>query len=207
MRRLLGPALALLAAAALMLLERRRAAAPAAPLAPVAPPSVVVSTPAVAAPAAVSTAPAPTALSTAAAEIPLAVPPPAPEPPQGVHRLRIYGVVYDLVSLRPVAGARLHFALPDLSWDAQTDAAGHYVLDMPHPDQDWRLTATATAPGYRPGQMEDTDPPMLSLEPPVRRLRAEETAPSDLEPVPVKWHADDTVLELDLVLVRERRPL
>ena len=89
---------------------------------------------------------------------------PAPAPPSpAAGQRRFYGVVYDLATTRPVAGASLIFTIgsrppgPGREQGLATDAVGHYLADLPE-DAD-QLTVSVQAAGYG-GQFEDYDPPL-----------------------------------------------
>jgi hypothetical protein len=134
-----------------------------------------------------------------------AAPPPTPPDPAG-SLTRVYGVVYDLLSKKPVAGALLKVSAPDAegNWSSVTDERGHYQVDVPG----WMVDRTAMImsqkQGYRPGQIEDQDPPLSSLSASARRARIEETSDADLAAVPVRRTPGSALVRLDLVMVREK---
>lgn len=163
--------------------EAAVAAAPVAPPAPGAAPK--------------STAPTP---PPEAPEAEIAVPAIRPSDPEPEFR-RIFGVVYDMETLRPLKGAIILFREPRSNslWTATTDAAGHYTVDIPKTRIATGVVATIQAPHYRAAQVEDADPPYRSRERAERLAAAAEFSPVDLEPVPVRaGPAEETVL-LDLV--------
>jgi hypothetical protein len=155
----------------------------------------------------------------AASEIPKPVPAPEPprpqveqasaavpalepeKPPAGMRAW--YGVVYDLVTLRPLAGAKLAFSAGNQEIAvAMTDAAGHYhvKLDMAH--SLWLSVSIASAhQGYLRGLIEDRDPPILELPLETRRVIMDDTKMNDVGPVPLRIPAGARVIELNLVVV------
>jgi hypothetical protein len=137
----------------------------------------------------------------AAAPRPRAKPAPTPEDAKA-GRLRFYGVVYDLVTLEPVAGATARFLVPSFNGRAlevHTNGEGHFLIDLP---RDERVLVHLTAPGYKPGQLEDVDPPYATLNEKERRRKADETAASDLEPAFAAYKDSDAVVRLDYVMIR-----
>lgn len=118
---------------------------------------------------------------------------------------RMYGVVYDLQTLRPVAGAEVRFTVRnrEIFWTVRTDEKGHYQIDVM---TDPALLVSARSPGYREGALEDKDPPFRQRPAKSRRAALEETTDWDLEPFPVRPHGDyDSLLQLDLVMFPERK--
>ena len=129
--------------------------------------------------------------------------PPTPAPPTE-HRRRFYGVVYDVATLKPVAGAKLLFRAntAQAGWPATTNELGHYQLDLVKGTIDMPMVvAVAPVAGYREGQLEDTDPPLRERPRSVRRRIIEETSDNDLEPVPLRFQRDADIVPLDLVLL------
>lgn len=150
-------------------------------------------------PGAFAAAPAaPAATSTASAS---AAPAPIPPPPDSLFR-RYYGVVYDLDTLKPLAGARLEFKAKgdDTGWTATVNDLGHYQMDL-FKGPDNAMTVSAAVPGYRPGLLEEKDPPLRERSRSARRMIIDETSDSDLEPIPLRFRQDDELVELDLVVV------
>jgi hypothetical protein len=126
--------------------------------------------------------------------------PQEPEAP-GPGSKRLYGVVYDLSSASPVAGAQIVFQKGGDSRLANTDADGHYSVDL---EESWfvdGLTAVVTAGGYREGQIEDVDPPYLERTPEERLSSLEQLSPSDLEALPVRARPRASRVPFDIVLV------
>ncbi len=138
------------------------------------------------------------------AEVPNATPPPEPGPITADER-RFYGVVYDALTLKPVAGARLSFTMNgnEHALIATTNARGHYQADLFINTVD-RVAVSISIkvpPGYRDGLIEDKDPPVRERVLSARRRLIEETSPDELEPVLVYVHDAHRLVALDLVLI------
>jgi hypothetical protein len=144
-------------------------------------------------------------------------PPAAPvPPPTGSGQRILYGVVYDLITAKPVADAvvNLQFTArggtptPQNSMSrCTTDANGLYRLDLSEDDiAADNIVADVSAPHYRAGEMEDGEPPFYSRPPDQRRLAAAEATEIDLGSVPVRFASDDDVLMLNLVVLPESFP-
>ncbi|HEX4049079.1 MAG TPA: hypothetical protein VH309_14635 [Elusimicrobiota bacterium] len=135
----------------------------------------------------------------------IAVRPQDPPPgPRGVFR--IYGVVYDMRSLRPVPSAVVAFS-PG-GYQVRTDQDGHYLIDFVGSffDQSGDPTAQATvrAPGYLAGQVEDNPDASFLLQPLKDRLEfIAELSPGDLDDIPIRFDSDNQLVPLDLVLIPE----
>lgn len=163
----------------------------------------------------------------AARQARIAVRPPVPEDPLPESHpdnrlLRIYGVVYDLESQRPIAGARVEFTYEGypnspikISYEDHkrhffqevTDADGHYIVDLDRIHVERRdLFVSVRAEGYRTGALEDTDPPMFERAAADRHAKADETTDSDLDRIRVTASPSSNVVELDLVMLRDKRP-
>jgi hypothetical protein len=127
--------------------------------------------------------------------------PQEPDRPQA-GLLRVYGVVYDLKTLRPVPHAVVRINVPPPSDTTETDEDGRYRLDFsPQAATDSDVLVTVTAAGYREGQIEDPDPPYLMW--PLRNrldIILGLTA-TDMAAVTLSRRAGDTIVPLDLVLV------
>lgn len=126
--------------------------------------------------------------------------PPLPDP----SFFRVYGVVYDLATLRPIVGAHLVFRTAHFTVAAGvTDAAGHYRVDLSKGNNSGDVTISILegVPGYRNGLFEDKDPPLRERPKEARLMIMSETTDSDLEPVPLRYKQSDEVIPLDLVLV------
>lgn len=141
---------------------------------------------------------APAVTSTASAP---AAPAPIPPPPGSLFR-RFYGVVYDLDTLKPLDGAKIVFKMKDneTGWTATVNDLGHYQMDL-FKGPDNTMTVSAAVPGYRPGLLEEKNPPLRERSRNARKMIIEETSDSDLEPIPLRFRQDDELVELDLVVV------
>lgn len=118
------------------------------------------------------------------------------------EQARVYGVVYDMVTLRPVHPARLLFRLPNNGVsEAATDAQGRYRIDLFISHLDEGVSVSVTAAGYREGQLEDGGQPYRMRTLKSRQGTIEETAPSDLEPLRVGRPDSRGLVPLDLVLL------
>lgn len=173
-------------------------------------PSVVI--PINAPAAAARSAPAPAG---GAAEVPDAVP--APEPPEpdvAMGQRHVYGLVYDLLTLKPVGKAAVlfqnasEFALntgvvpaKTMEFRAETDAQGHYMVDVPELASDGDLLVTITAEGYRPGALEDSEPPWRNRPLKERREKARQTAPSDLSTGRLGCPKSQTIFNFDFLVL------
>jgi hypothetical protein len=147
---------------------------------------------------------------------PLPPPPPAPkpvvahptEPPRSPHppseSKRVYGVVYDIATVFPVAGARLSFVDSRGSpYEISTDASGRYHIDLPGACMGVAYSVAAAASGYRKGQIEDTDPPYFEKTAEQRGAALEQLTPSDMTAFSLRCRASARVVELGIVLVSE----
>jgi hypothetical protein len=112
----------------------------------------------------------------------------------------VFGVVYDLDTAAPIAGAAVRFkGAGRNAWGAATDADGFYIVDIPRPFFDEAISAEFSAGGYREGQLEDSPSPYFERPAEMRRAVIEQLAPSDLAPLPVRSRLP--LLALDVVLV------
>lgn len=144
--------------------------------------------------------PAPSAASAAAA--PAARPAAAGPPAKGDWR--VSGSVYDLAELRPVAGAEITF-LRDGREPAKagTGDDGTFEIDLAKGDG-W--TVEVQAPGYRPGQVLELDPPYRARDADERRAALELITDGDLAPAAVGWKRASSRVRLDLIVVPSRWP-
>lgn len=132
---------------------------------------------------------------------PLAEPPPPPgEPPNNMRRF--YGVVYDLATLRPVAGAhvRLMHKGGAAITTTNTNPAGHYSADVYLEDVERGVVVSVSAAGYREGQLEESGAPYRERPLDSRKKTAEETADADLSALLLP-SGDSRAVPLDLVLL------
>lgn len=130
-------------------------------------------------------------------------PAPVPSNPAKSYVRVGYGAVYDLLTLRPLAGVRIEFKHkngPD-NW-TKTDAAGHYYIDLEKRILSAQMMVSIERiPGYRKGQLEDSDPPLRERALDARKRIVEETSPFDLEPIPLRFRESDDIVEFNIVLV------
>ena len=149
-------------------------------------------------PAAPAATPAASPLPAAAA---LAEPPPTPDAPPNNMR-RFYGVVYDLATLRPVARAsvRISHKRGAALTTAITSPAGHYSVDVYLDDLERGVVMSASAVGYREGQLEESGAPYRERPLDSREKTAEETADADLSALLLPG-GDSRAVPLDLVLL------
>lgn len=141
---------------------------------------------------------------------PLAILPPAPAAappavtlhPPGPGEVRVHGTVYDLATRQPVKDANVRFESrrSDARWEAMTNAAGRYEVNLFKNTSD-AITVMIEAPGYRKGLLEDRDPPYRERSQQAREDLIAETIDSDLEPVPLRHRESEQIVSLDLVLV------
>jgi hypothetical protein len=136
---------------------------------------------------------APTGLAATPAEVP---------PPPNAGRVRFYGVIYDLESLVPVAGANVTAVIPamdNVKQNVITDAVGHYRFDIP---QGERVFVQVAAEGFKTGQLADVDPPYSTLPPNYRKNKAGEVTVTDLGPHAPEYGHGENIVKLDLVMVK-----
>jgi hypothetical protein len=141
---------------------------------------------------------------------PTAVDPPAvlavaaPVPPAPLVNNRAwYGVVYDLVTLRPLPAATIVLKKEGRTLTStSTDREGHYQIQLYREGGDGAVSVTVEkTPGYREGVLEDRDPPLRERSPEDRKMILDETTDNDLEPVPMRCKESAEIVQLDLVLV------
>lgn len=130
--------------------------------------------------------------------------PPLPDP--AFHR--VYGVVYDVVTLRPIAGVKLLFKTERFTVAAgTTDEAGHYRIDLSKGNNSEQvlISIDGRIPGYRDGLFEDKDPPLRERPKDARLMIMSEITDSDLEPVPLRYKHSEELVQLDLLLVPQTK--
>lgn len=119
---------------------------------------------------------------------------------------RVFGVVYDLGTLRPVYPARLVFSGGGRAVsECGTDARGRYQMDFVPEQIAEGLSVSVTSPGYRDGQLEDSGSPYRSRSAASRRETMEETVDSDLGPLRVGRPDSRGLVALDLVLLPAKK--
>jgi hypothetical protein len=124
--------------------------------------------------------------------------PPAP----AADLRRFFGVVYDLATKKPLAGAKVVFAVGPSGAAAEmppcpADVNGHYTCDVP--EEADSVSAYVTAEGYQ-GQFEDLIPPLRARSESERRAVLSQRD-DYLEPARVLFEASQEVVPLDLVVV------
>ena len=138
------------------------------------------------------------------AETPDATPPPPPPTPSQDMDCIVYGVVYDLVTKKPVVRTRIIVRTRNApSTPLETSEVGHYYFPL-RKNIDSITTVMIEAPGYRKGLIEDKDPPLRERSSEARASFIDETVDSDLDPVPVRCSGNTQLVALDLVLVPKR---
>ena len=115
--------------------------------------------------------------------------PPEPEPePEPSDDWTVHGTVYDLLSLRPCAGARLTFEnhASGMIYKAKTDAKGRYTIHMPKlSDTDGGYRVAVSAKGYVGDYLEESSPPFASRNLAHRQEAANEAAQTQVLHVPI----------------------
>ena len=149
--------------------------------------------------------PAPVPLAPGADQLPAPDPEarPAPIPPAaGANMRRFYGVVYDLSTKKPLAGAKVFFDVGQPGGVAEqapclTDLNGHYTCDLS--DDAAPVSVYVLTEGYK-GQFEDLVPPLHARS--VSERRAVLAQRDDyLEPARVLFSTSQEIVPLDLVVV------
>ena len=86
-----------------------------------------------------------------------------PRPDASVRRFTFRGELFDMLTLKPVAGARLSFAEPGTgrTYPAVTDANGAYQTALPASEDGFVLSISC--PGYSPKYIEDWTPSFRTL--------------------------------------------
>lgn len=123
----------------------------------------------------------------------------APEAPTP-GRWPASGRVYDLFSLAPVAAAKLVFADRDTGAKARatTDQKGRYRLSLAASEAGYALDVRH--PRYRPGYLEEAEPPLSTRSSGRREEAAYEAAQSAVLHVPI-LAGDDGSVRYDIVLI------
>jgi hypothetical protein len=92
----------------------------------------------------------------------------------------VHGRVYDLMTLRPIAGARLRFVVAGssvLKYEAISDGDGRYLAIVAR-DQDYEIEASKT--DYAPFALHETDIPYARLSLDKRRTIVDEVRDGDI---------------------------
>lgn len=147
---------------------------------------------------------------------PLSLPAPEAAAPEPVYTMRpppnrpqldadtwlVRGEVYDLLSLKPVSGARITFTsrADGKSRAARSDAKGRYRLKLPKL-KEGGYDAAVSHPAYRPIFLEEMAPPYSSQKASRREDAANTAVTSQILHVPfLPEHADDEA-EYGLILL------
>lgn len=129
--------------------------------------------------------------------------PPVPEEPDE-RTCRIYGVVFDLATKKPMRHLKLDVTQTNAS--VSTDGFGRYHLDIPLMLLASELTVSGNAPDYRPGLMAERDPPMRLMAM-KRRREIADTVDLSFDPVPLPGaDCDDGLIRFDMAAVPARWP-
>lgn len=139
----------------------------------------------------------------AEAEAPAAIAAAAPVPtqPGGPFR-RFYGIIYDIDTLKPLGGVKVWFRLKgnDVGFTTTSNNQGHFQIEFFN-GADSGLWVSAEVPGYRPGLLEDKDPPLFERTHAARQSIKEELIEGDLDPFPLRFRESTDLVELNLVVV------
>lgn len=126
----------------------------------------------------------------------------APKPAGKSTRWTLRGQVFDLLSLKPVAGAALTFTdtFSGAAYRAQSDAQGAYVVDVPKGSGAAYQVAVRRR-GYKADYLEDSEPTFLTRAPAARREAAREMERSAVLHVPLSPppEADEAAFNFALV--------
>jgi hypothetical protein len=113
-----------------------------------------------------------------------AVRPKEPKEPD-LGGLRLYGVVYDMKSLQPLAYASIKLNLAGGAIVNRADENGHYQIDFSPSPNDSTASVSVSADGYRDGQIEDPESSYLRRPLKERLEFIAGCTPADLEAVPL----------------------
>lgn len=129
-----------------------------------------------------------------------------PSPPSSTSERRLYGIVYDLVTKKPIKAAVVRFDNNSgMHWETTTDALGQYQLDIYRHFSPSVLTTRVSATGYRNGHIEDQFTGYYEQSEKSRLRLAADITDDELEPVPFDFAESADVLERNLVLVPEKK--
>lgn len=118
-----------------------------------------------------------------------------------------YGVVYDMVTGCAVRGAVVTLLVPSGATGiaARTDDDGYYELGFTkNLDSHGDPTVSVAAPGYRPGQAAESDPPWRERSVTERSSAAADLTEEDLGPQPLRYPPSASEIRQDLVLAPTR---
>lgn len=126
---------------------------------------------------------------------------PVPTQPGGPFR-RFYGIIYDIDTLKPLGGVKVWFRLKgnDVGFTTTSNSLGHFQIEFFN-GADSGLLVSAEVPGYRPGLLEDKDPPLFERTHAARKSIKEELIEGDLDPFPLRFRESADLVELNLVVV------
>ncbi|MBI3551899.1 MAG: carboxypeptidase regulatory-like domain-containing protein [Elusimicrobia bacterium] len=135
------------------------------------------------------------------APAPRPAPAPTPEEPPPPAEWTVSGSVYDLLTLRPAAGARLNFEnrASGEVFKAKTDAGGHYRVRLPKLIEGgyW---VVVSAKGYRGDYLEEASPPYTSRTRAGREDALSEASQTNILHVPI-FLDKEISLEYNLALL------
>lgn len=121
--------------------------------------------------------------------------PPEPPAPNYHNVCRLYGVLYDLSTIKPICRKAMVLSWKKGSIKVFTDGLGRFAMDAPnysHAELD------ASLDGYLQGLTADRDPPLRTLS---AKQRREIAGQIDLGPIEIPDVACDGVLRFDLVAI------
>lgn len=126
----------------------------------------------------------------------------APKPAGKAVRWTLRGQVFDLLSLKPVAGAALTFTdtFSGESYRAQSDARGAYAVEVPK-GSGAAYQVLVRRRGFKADYLEDSEPSFLTRAPAARREAAREMERSAVLHVPLSPppEADEAAFNFALV--------
>jgi hypothetical protein len=135
---------------------------------------------------------------------PLAETPQPPEEPEPASEWTVSGSVYELLTLRPTADAKLAFEDPSSRevFRVRTDARGRYTVKLPRLGEGGYRVSVA-ARGFPGTYLEEASPPFASRTPAAREEAAYEASQSRVLHVPI-FLDQESALEYNLALLPAR---